>query len=134
MCDDTILISSEASAKLDTLLAVAEKSEVLAFMDFCKEKVWHYCFKIFVLSPCTTPWVRQSREWKPCSLCMLRFCFFLLGEGASLLVSQAAEFSRNLLELETVQGQLAAQVGFRIPQMCQEMLNKSVDTLIHDKL
>ena len=48
----------------------------------------------------------------------------------SLLVSQAAEFSRNLLELETVQGQLAAQVGFRIPQMCQEMFYKSVDTLL----
>ena len=70
---------------------------------------------------------------------MLRFCFlglFLLGECVILLISQAAEFSRNLLELETVQGQLAAQVGFRIPQMFQEMFNKSVDTLylIRDKL
>ena len=69
---------------------------------------------------------------------MLRFRsldLFLLGESLSLLVSQAAEFSRNLLELETVQGQLAAQVRFRIPQMFQEMFNKSVDTLlIHDKL
>ena len=53
MCDDTILISSEASAKLDTLLAVAEKSEVLALMDFCKEKSGIIIFTRDMMQQCT---------------------------------------------------------------------------------
>jgi len=65
-------LDSEASAKLDTLLAVAEKSEPL--YNSLGETVQRV-------------------------------------ETLQSLHAQAAEFSRNLLELETVQGQLTAQLG-----------------------
>jgi len=65
-------LDSEAAAKLDTLLAVAEKSEPL--YNSLGETVQRV-------------------------------------ESLQSLHAQAAEFSRNLLELETVQGQLTAQLG-----------------------
>jgi len=65
-------LDSEAAAKLDTLLAVAEKSEPL--YNSLGETVQRV-------------------------------------ETLQSLHAQAAEFSRNLLELETVQGQLTAQLG-----------------------
>jgi len=65
-------LDSEAAAKLDTMLAVAEKSEPL--YNSLADTVQRV-------------------------------------ETLQSLHAQAAEFSRNLLELETVQGQLAAQLG-----------------------
>jgi len=65
-------LDSEAAAKLDALLAVAEKSEPL--YNSLGETVQRV-------------------------------------ETLQSLHAQAAEFSRNLLELETVQGQLTAQLG-----------------------
>jgi len=78
-------LDSEASAKLDTLLAVAEKSEPL--YNSLGETVQRV-------------------------------------ETLQSLHAQAAEFSRNLLELETVQGQLAAQLGNNLA-----LLNATKDKL-----
>merc|ERR1712203_594919 len=78
-------LDSEASAKLDTLLAVAEKSEPL--YNSLGETVQRV-------------------------------------ETLQSLHAQAAELSRNLLELETVQGQLAAQLGNNLA-----LLNATKDKL-----